>query len=90
MREVWALQPRFHKQIGVRCLRFMEHPRFRAAYDFMLLRAQYGEVDSKTADWWTHIQTLEPAEQKLMTRPPKSKHKRKPRNKTPASRPPVS
>lgn len=90
MREVWALQPRFHKQVGVRCLRFIEHPRFRAAYDFMLLRAQYGEIDSKIADWWTHIQTLPPAEQKLMTRPPKSKRKRKPRNKPSDITPPAS
>jgi len=83
MREVWALQPRFHKQVGVRCLRFLEHPRFRAAYDFMLLRAQYGEVDQKIADWWTHIQTLDSAEQKSMTRPNQFKNKRKPRKKTP-------
>ncbi|ORU94537.1 MAG: poly(A) polymerase [Cycloclasticus sp. symbiont of Bathymodiolus heckerae] len=81
MREVWALQPRFHKQMGVRCLRFLEHPRFRAAYDFMLLRAQHGEIDKKIADWWTHIQTLEPSEQKLMTRPNQFKNKRKPRKK---------
>lgn len=81
MREVWALQPRFHKQVGVRCLRFLDHPRFRAAYDFMLLRAQHGEIDSKTADWWTHIQTLDPAEQKLMTRPSQFKNKKKPRKK---------
>jgi len=83
MREVWALQPRFHKQVGVRCLRFLEHPRFRAAYDFMLLRAQYGEVDQKLADWWTHIQTLDSAEQKSMTRPNQFKNKRKQRTKAP-------
>jgi len=90
MREVWALQPRFHKQVGVRCLRFLEHPRFRAAYDFMLLRSQYGEVDANIAEWWTHIQTLEPAEQKLMTRPNQFKHKRKPRKKAAKSTPPSS
>lgn len=88
MREVWALQPRFHKQVGVRCLRFLEHPRFRAAYDFMLLRSQFGEVDPAIADWWTHIQTLEPAEQKLMTRPSQFKHKKTPRKKV--AKPPPS
>lgn len=82
MREVWALQPRFHKQVGVRCLRFLEHPRFRAAYDFMLLRSQHGEVDPAIADWWTHIQTLDPTEQKLMTRPNQFKQKKKSRSKT--------
>lgn len=85
MREVWTLQPRFHKQVGVRCLRFLEHPRFRAAYDFMLLRAQHGEVDSSIADWWTHIQTLNPAEQKLMPRPSQMKQKKKARKKEPST-----
>ncbi len=89
MREVWALQTRFHKQVGVRCLRFLDHPRFRAAYDFMLLRAQHGEVDVKIADWWTHIQTLAPAEQKLMTRPSQFKHKRKAHKKPAKNVPPV-
>lgn len=87
MREVWALQPRFHKQIGIRCLRFIEHPRFRAAYDFMLLRSQYGEVDSKIADWWTHIQTLEPGEQKRLTRPKQFKRKNNSKKKAPANSP---
>lgn len=87
MREVWALQPRFHKQVGVRCLRFLEHPRFRAAYDFMLLRSQYGEVDPSIAEWWTHIQTLDSAEQKLMTRPTQFKNKRKPRKKPTKAKP---
>lgn len=85
MREVWALQPRFHKQVGVRCLKFLEHPRFRAAYDFMLLRAQSGEVKPELADWWTQLQTLSPSEQKSMTRASKfNRHKSKhPAKKTP-------
>ncbi|ORU90569.1 MAG: poly(A) polymerase [Cycloclasticus sp. symbiont of Poecilosclerida sp. M] len=75
MREVWALQPRFHKRIGVRCIRFMDHPRFRAAYDFMLLRSKHGEISPNIADWWTKIQTLTPAEQKAMTQPKKEQKK---------------
>ena len=82
MREVWALQPRFHKQVGVRCLRFLDHPRFRAAYDFMLLRAEHGELSPEIAKWWTHIQTLGPAEQKKLARPSQFKHKKKPHKKS--------
>lgn len=57
-REVVALQPRFDNRSGKRSLRLLDHPRFRAAYDFLLLRAAAGEVEQSVADWWTEIQTL--------------------------------
>jgi poly(A) polymerase len=41
----------------------LQHKRFRAAYDFLLLRATVGEVDQETVAWWTDIQTLPPEEQ---------------------------
>jgi len=56
MREIWQLQPRFHKRRGKQPQRLMSHPRFRAAYDFLLLRAEAGEVEQELADWWTQIQ----------------------------------
>jgi poly(A) polymerase len=59
-REVVALQPRFDVRSGKRSLRLLEHPRFRAAYDFLLLRAAAGEVPQSVADWWTEIQLLSP------------------------------
>jgi poly(A) polymerase len=58
LREIIGLQPRFDKRDGRRALRLMSHPRFRAAYDFLLLRAAGGEVPQDVADWWTEIQTL--------------------------------
>ncbi|MGH8189640.1 MAG: polynucleotide adenylyltransferase PcnB, partial [Steroidobacteraceae bacterium] len=64
MREVIGLQPRFERREGRRALRLLDHPRFRAAYDFLLLRAAAGEVDTALAQWWTEIQTL-PADQKI-------------------------
>jgi len=60
MRDVIALQPRFDRRSGRRTLRFLEHPRFRAAYDFMLLRAKSGELDPEVAAWWTRLQELSP------------------------------
>jgi poly(A) polymerase len=62
MRDVIALQPRFERRAGRRALRFLEHPRFRAAYDFMLLRAASGETDPEIAAWWTRLQELPSAD----------------------------
>jgi len=62
MAELIALQPRFDKRDGRRALRLLEHPRFRAAYDFLLLRAAAGEADPTLAQWWTNIQTVTPDE----------------------------
>jgi poly(A) polymerase len=64
MRELLALQPRFHRREGRRALGFLAHPRFRAAYDFLLLRAEAGAEDPAIAQWWTDIQTLSPEQQR--------------------------
>ncbi len=58
MREVLILQPRFNRRSGVKALSIMQHPRFRAAFDFLLLRAQAGVADPELAKWWTDIQLL--------------------------------
>ena len=64
MREILALQPRFHRREGRRALAFISHPRFRAAYDFLLLRVEAGGEDPAIGQWWTEIQEL-PSEQQL-------------------------
>jgi poly(A) polymerase len=56
MREIWQIQARFLFRRGKRPLRLLDHPRFRAAYDFLLLRAKSGEVEQELADWWTRFQ----------------------------------
>lgn len=56
MRDMFALQPRFAARSGRRGLKFLEHRRFRAAYDFMMLRSEVGEVDEATASFWTDVQ----------------------------------
>jgi poly(A) polymerase len=58
MREIIGLQPRFERREGRRALRLLAHPRFRAAYDFLLLRAASGEVSEELASWWTDIQAV--------------------------------
>lgn len=64
MREVLQLQHRFGNRKGGRAARFLGHRRFRAAYDFMVLRASCGEEDEETARWWTEIQTRSEADVK--------------------------
>ena len=62
MRDLVMLQPRFERRSGRRALRLLEHPKFRAAYDLLLLRAASGEIDPEIAEWWTRLQTLPEAE----------------------------
>ena len=64
VREMFALQPRLEHPRGRRTLRVLEHPRFRAAYDFLLLRAEVGVADKELAEWWTRIQVL-PQEERV-------------------------
>jgi poly(A) polymerase len=64
MRELLMLQPRFNRRHGIKSLSLLQHPRFRAAYDFLLLRAQVGVADPELAKWWTDIQVL-PQEERV-------------------------
>ncbi len=85
MKEMLALQSRFNMRRGVRSLRFLHHPRFRAAYDFMLLRASSGGFDSEAAQWWTDIQLADDKTQREMAQVGQGarsgKRKRRPRRR---------
>lgn len=70
MREIWQLQPRFERRRGKRVWHLIGHPRFRAAYDFLLLRAHAGEVPEELADWWTRVQAVDRGEQERMVSAP--------------------
>lgn len=87
IKDIWLLQPRFDKRSGKHAFRLIEQPRFRAGYDFLLLRAQSGEVAMELADWWTRFQDADTAEREAMLMPdtdPKKKKRRR-RSKKPAS-----
>ncbi|MHB1091505.1 polynucleotide adenylyltransferase PcnB [Thiobacillus sp.] len=80
MKEIWALQPRFEQRGGQRPYRLLEHPRFRAAYDFLLLRAEAGEVATELGEWWTRFQDAdedERASMLLADNAPKPRRRRK-------------
>lgn len=53
------MQPRFLKRRGKRALKLMSERRFRAAYDFLLLRALEQPELQELADWWTAIQEVD-------------------------------
>ncbi|TAL77224.1 MAG: polynucleotide adenylyltransferase PcnB [Burkholderiaceae bacterium] len=55
MREIWFMQPRFERATPKGMWRMLEHPRFRAAVDFLQLRAEAREVDSVQAQWWMDL-----------------------------------
>ncbi|MFK7855605.1 MAG: polynucleotide adenylyltransferase PcnB [Granulosicoccus sp.] len=63
MKEIWQMQPRLERLKGGRALKLMEDRRFRAAYDFLCLRATVDERLRKSAAWWTEVQTLTEQEQ---------------------------
>ncbi|MCW3479315.1 polynucleotide adenylyltransferase PcnB [Neisseriaceae bacterium JH1-16] len=68
MREIWTLQPRFDSRVGQRPFRLLEQPRFRAAYDFLVLRAEVGEVPKSLVKWWGDFQDADDDERLAMIR----------------------
>ena len=53
MSEIWRLQPRFNSTSAKKIYRLYNHPRFRASYDFLLLRCQTLEISCSIGSWWT-------------------------------------
>ncbi len=86
IKDIWALQPRFEQRSGKRPYALLEQPRFRAGYDFLLLRAQAGEIDMEIADWWTRFQNVE-GEQRagMLQAEPAGEKKKRRRRKKPAN-----
>ena len=55
-REIWDMQGRLEQRRGRRPLQLLTHPRFRAGYDFLLLRGEAGEAVGDLPQWWTTFQ----------------------------------
>ena len=95
MREIWSMQPRFEKRVGRYPYRLVESPRFRAGYDFMLLRCATGEQNPAIGEWWTNFIAADPVgQEELMARaknesgstlgsPAKRRRRKKPKAATP-------
>jgi len=79
MKEIWGLQPRFEQRSGKRPFGLLTHPRYRAAYDFLLLRCESGEVPMELGEWWTAFANAEGEERTAMLQvdtAPKKRRKR--------------
>jgi poly(A) polymerase len=60
VRDMFAMQPRLEQPRGRRALRLLENPRFRAAFDLLVLRAECGLASRELVDWWTSLQQASP------------------------------
>ena len=67
VRDIWQLQDRLTKRAGKRPHRLLEHPKFRAGYDFLLLRAELDPRLKELAEWWTDFQVANPVDQKKLS-----------------------
>jgi poly(A) polymerase len=82
MKELWLMQPRFLQRGGSRPYRLLEHPRFRAAYDFFALRAESANAPQEAAKWWEEFQHANTDQRETMlvgdeTAPKKRRRRRK-------------
>ncbi|HYT47091.1 MAG TPA: polynucleotide adenylyltransferase PcnB, partial [Burkholderiales bacterium] len=82
MKEIWALQPRFEQRSGRRPFALMTHERFRAGYDFLVLRAASGEAPAELAQWWEKFQHAREDERNAMLLAPQpDEHRRRRRRR---------
>ncbi len=90
IRDIWQLQLRMSRRQGKRAWKLMEHPKFRAAYDLLALRAEVennGELQ-RLVKWWGEFQVSAPPEQKDMLEdlgdePAVRRRHRRPRKRAP-------
>ena len=90
IRDIWQLQLRMSRRQGKRSWKLMEHPKFRAAYDLLALRAEAennGELQ-RLAKWWGEFQVSAPPAQKDMLNdlgdePAERRRHRRPRKRAP-------
>jgi poly(A) polymerase len=81
IKEIWSLQPRLENRAGRRPLRVIEQPRFKSGYDFLLLRAESGEVDRELADWWRTFMNADTEARLAMLTPEKKPARRRRRGR---------
>ena len=81
IKDIWALQPRFEQRSGKRPYGVLEQPRFKAGYDFLLLRAESGEVDDELGNWWTEFMNSDGDARAAMLLPPKPDEAKKRRRR---------
>ena len=81
IKDIWAVQPRFEQRSGKRPYALLEQPRFKASLDFLLLRAESGEVDAELAEWWSDFLDADGETRAAMLLPQKPDEKKKRRRR---------
>lgn len=82
MKEIWALQPRFEQRSGRRPFGLLAHERFRAGFDFLVLRSASGEAPEELSQWWEKFQQAGEAErQAMLLAPQPGDHRRRRRRR---------
>jgi len=81
MKEIWAMQPRFEQRAGKRPFGLLTHPRYRAGYDFLLLRCESGELPMELGEWWTAFANAEGEVRTAMLQTDIAPKKRRKRNR---------
>ena len=66
IKDIWILQLKLHSRIGKQPYKTLKHPRFRAAYDFLLLREKAANSKKNIGKWWTDFQTNDDSIKKIL------------------------
>ncbi|HMH16884.1 MAG TPA: polynucleotide adenylyltransferase PcnB [Burkholderiales bacterium] len=90
MKEIWALQPRLEQRSGRRPFALLAHERFRAGFDFLVLRSASGEAPAELSQWWEKFQQINEAERQAMLMAPQPGEQRRRRRRRRKSASPPS
>ena len=90
IKDIWSLQPRFEQRSGKRPYSMLEQPRFKAGLDFLLIRAQSGEIDGELGQWWSRFLEADGEDRAAMLMPPPSGEKKKRRRRPRKTNAPVA
>jgi poly(A) polymerase len=58
IKDIWSLQLKLETRLGHQPYKILNHPRFRAAYDFLLLREEAAKDGQGIGSWWTEFQKV--------------------------------
>ncbi len=61
IKDIWILQLKLHSRIGNQPYKLIRHPRFRAAFDFMLVRERAANIKNGPGEWWEKFQKKDDA-----------------------------
>ncbi|MEK6735873.1 MAG: polynucleotide adenylyltransferase PcnB [Pseudomonadota bacterium] len=90
IQEIWSMQPRFEARVGQKPFRLLAHPHFRAAYDFMMLRCESGELNPELGEWWTTFQSVDSDKRtQMLSKQPVQKKGRRNRGRRQSSHKPA-